>query len=46
MCDHLDVDVIDEEMSQERWEGDLYTQDIFCWVVCRECGDDFACSPL
>lgn len=44
MCDHVEVDIIEEEVAEERWEGDLYVQDIFSWVVCRECGDDFACK--
>lgn len=45
MCPHVDAQVIEEEMTEERWEGDFYVQNTFCWMVCPECGDDFACTP-
>jgi hypothetical protein len=44
MCNHATKQVIEEGLTQERWEGDLYVQDIFDWVYCPECDDDFACK--
>lgn len=44
MCPHINCQTIEEEMTEERWEGDTYVQDVFCWVVCEDCGDDFACK--
>ena len=44
MCEHLDVSSIEEGLTEERWEGDFYVQNIFDWVVCRECGVDFGCK--
>lgn len=43
-CGETVWNVIEENMTVEHWEGDLYVQDIFTWVVCSECGDDFACK--
>jgi hypothetical protein len=44
MCEHLDVSSIEEGLTEERWEGDFYTQNIFDWVLCNECGVDFCCK--
>lgn len=44
MCHHEDVQVIEEGMVEEKWEGDFYVQNFFDWVYCPTCHDDFACK--
>lgn len=45
MCNHVDCAAIEEQVLEERWEGDDLTCDVYGWVVCRDCGVDFACTP-
>ena len=45
MCSHTNWSVIEDEVAEERWEGDDLTCDIYTWAVCQECGVDFACQP-
>ena len=44
MCQHNNASVIEENVSQEKWEGDLYVQEFFSWYYCPDCDDDFACK--
>jgi hypothetical protein len=44
MCSHDNCQTIEEGLTEERWEEDLYVQDFFDWVVCADCGVDFACK--
>lgn len=45
MCPHVHTAVIKEGMVEEGWEeGDLYVKNTYDWVVCNDCGDDFACK--
>jgi len=44
MCPHSNSQIIQEEMTEEYWEeGDVYSQRVFDWVLCPDCGEDFAC---
>lgn len=42
MCSHLETSVVEEEVTQEWWEGDTFVQDSWEWIVCRECGCDLS----
>lgn len=44
MCNHGEYQLIEESMTEEKWEGDTLVQFTFDWVYCPECDDDFACS--
>ena len=45
MCSHGGFQIIEEGMVQEKWEeGDLFVQEVFDWVYCPECNEDFACN--
>lgn len=45
MCHHSTLQVIEEDMTEEKWEeGDIYVQETFDWVYCPECDEDFACN--
>ena len=44
MCGHGAYQVIEEGVSEERWEGDFYVQDVFDWYVCEECGEEMCCK--
>ena len=44
MCSHDYCQTLEEGLTEERWEGDLYVQDVFDWLLCEDCGEDFACK--
>lgn len=44
MCSHSRMEVVEDSVMVEEWEGDLYVQNEWQWVVCMECGDDFSCK--
>jgi hypothetical protein len=44
MCAHENALLINDEIVEEKWEGDFYTQKFYSWYHCQECGSDLSIS--